>query len=455
MTRPTTHPRGRVALVGRPNVGKSTLFNRLTGTRGAIVTAVAGTTRDVIGGVVEWQGRVFGLVDTGGIIGASMDPMQNAVAERVQRATSSVDLIVFVVDGTEGPVPADDEVAADLRRNGVPVIVAVNKTDDRRARDRLSEFHRFGFNPILEIAAEHGLGIGDLLDEVVRRLPDAPGQRTHPEADPDATDAAAEMRIAIVGRPNVGKSSLVNRLVGEDRVMVSEVPGTTRDAVDATFRWRHRELRVVDTAGIRRPGKVAHGGHVEAVSVVRARHAMAQADVAVLVIDASVGVTRRDAAIAGEAESAGCGLVIAANKWDLVRGQEGNFAKEFDLDARDALKFADYAPIVHLSALTGERTAQLLERIDEVGEARRRQVSTGELNRVMEAAVRQQAPTGEAKGNIKIKYAVQSGTAPPVFTLFTTRGARLHFSYERFLMNRLRDAFGFKGTPIRLKVRGR
>ena len=441
--------------MGRPNVGKSTLFNRLTGTRGAIVTAVAGTTRDVLGGAVEWQGRVFALVDTGGVVGASLDPMQDAVAARAGRATSSVDVIVFVVDGTEGPLPADDEVAADLRRKGVPVIVAVNKTDDRRARDRLSEFHRFGFEPILEIAAEHGLGIGDLLDEVVSRLPAAADQHAEIEAEPDAAATAAETRIAIVGRPNVGKSSLVNRLVGEDRVMVSAVPGTTRDAVDEVIRWHQRELRVVDTAGIRRPGKVAHGGQVEAVSVVRARHAMEQADVAVLVIDASVGVTRRDAAIAGEAESAGCGLVIAANKWDLVRGQEGTFAKEFDLDAREALKFADYAPIVHLSALTGERTARLLERIDEVGEARRRQVTTGELNRMMEAAVRQQAPSGESRGSVKIKYAVQSGSAPPVFTIFTTRGLRLHFSYERFLMNRLRDAFGFKGTPIRLKVRGR
>ena len=455
MTRPTTPPHGQVALVGRPNVGKSTLFNRLTGTRGAIVTAVAGTTRDVLGGAVEWQGRVFALVDTGGVVGASLDPMQDAVAERVDRAAATVDLLVFVVDGREGPVPADDEVAETLRRHGVPIVVAVNKTDDRRARDRAVEFHRFGFEPIVEIAAEHGLGIGDLLDEVVSRLPPAPGQAAALTAAHE-TDAppAVETRIAVVGRPNVGKSSLVNRLLGEDRVMVSAVPGTTRDAVDQVIRWHHRELRVVDTAGMRRPGKVAQSGHVEAVSVVRARHAMEQADVSVLVVDASAGVTRRDASIAGEAEAAGCGLVVAANKWDLVRGQ-GTFAKEFDLDVRETLKFADYAPIVHLSALTGERTARLFERVDEVAEARRRQVTTAELNRMMETAVRQHAPSAEGKGSIRIKYAVQSGTAPPVFTLFTTRGERLHFSYERFLKNRLREAFGFKGTPIRLKVRGR
>ena len=456
MTRSTIQPHGQVALVGRPNVGKSTLFNRLTGTRGAIVTAVAGTTRDTLGGAVEWQGRVFALVDTGGVIGASLDPMQEAVTQRVRRAAANVDLLVFVVDGPEGPLPADDEVANELRRLGVPIIVAVNKTDDRRSRDQMPEFHRFGFEPIVEIAAEHGLGIGDLLDEVVSRLPPAPDHVTAALTEPEeAVPAASETRIAIVGRPNVGKSSLVNRLVGGDRVMVSDVPGTTRDAVDEIVRWHQRELRVVDTAGIRRPGKVAQSGQVEAVSVVRARHAMDKADVSVLVIDASVGVTRRDAAIAGEAEKAGCGLVIAANKWDLVRGQEGTFAKEFDLDAREALKFADYAPIVHISALTGERTARLLERVDQVGEARRRQVTTGELNRMMEAAVRQHAPAGKGKGSVKIKYVVQSGSAPPVFTIFTTRGERLHFSYERFLMNRLRDAFGFAGTPIRLKVRGR
>ena len=441
-----------MALVGRPNVGKSTIFNRLTGTRRAIVTSVAGTTRDVLARPVEWQRRVFTLVDTGGVVGASEDPMWEAVANRGRRAAGAVDLVVFVVDGREGPVPADDEVARELRVRGVPVVLAINKMDDHRARDRVPEFHRFGFEPIVEIAAEHGQGIGDLLDEVVARLPAVPmAARTIAEEG----EAMVEPAIAVVGRPNVGKSSLVNRLLREDRMLVSPIPGTTRDAVDEVMRWHRRRFRLVDTAGIRRPGRVAESGKVETVSVVRARHAMEQADVAVLVVDAVAGVGRRDASIAGEAAGAGCGVIIAANKWDLVKGRGPDFAKEFDDRLREALKFADYAPIVHLSALTGERTERLLALIDEVDAARRRQVTTGELNRVLGHATRTQSPSGVGRGSVQIRYGVQTGIAPPIFTLFTSRGARLHFSYERFIQNRLREAFGFTGTPIRLKVRGR
>ena len=451
MPRRQTLSSARVALVGRPNVGKSTLFNRLTGTRRAIVTAHPGTTRDVLTRPVEWQQRVFMLVDTGGVVGASEDPMREVVADRGRRAAAEVDLVVFVVDGREGPVPADDEVARELRVRGVPVVLAINKTDDKRARDHIPEFHRFGFEPVVQIAAEHGQGIGDLLDEVVVRLPPAPAAAST-SVEPDA---AAEPGIAVVGRPNVGKSSLVNRLLREDRVLVSPIPGTTRDAIDEVVRWHRRQFRIVDTAGIRRPGRVAQGGQVEAVSVVRARHAMEQADVAVLVVDAAAGVGKRDAAIAGDADAAGCGVVIAANKWDLVKNRGPGFAKEFDAQLRDALKFAEYAPVVHLSALTGERTARVLTLIEEVDAARRRQVTTGELNRVLGRATKAHTPSGARRGSLQIRYAVQTGVAPPTFTLFTSRGARLHFSYERFIRNRLRAAFGFEGTPIRLKVRGR
>ncbi len=439
---------GRVALVGRPNVGKSTLFNRLTGSRRAIVTAVAGTTRDVLEGEVEWQGRQFTLVDTGGVVGASEDPMQEAVAARGRRAAGGVDLVIFLVAGPDGPVPADEEIASELRTRSVPVLLAVNKMDDRRSEERLVEFHRFGLEPMVEIAAEHGQGVGDLLDVVIEHLPTAPA-RPEPEEDVEAP------RIAVVGRPNVGKSSLVNRLLGQDRVMVSSVPGTTRDAIEDTLRWHRQQFRLVDTAGIRRPGRVARGGQVESVSVVRARHAMEAADVAVLVVDASAGAGKRDAAIAGEAEKAGCGVVLAANKWDLVKGRGPEFVKEFDRKLRDVLKFVEYAPIVHLSALTGERADKVLKLIDEVGHARRVEVTTAELNKVIERAAARQAPSGARKGSIRIRYAVQSGVAPPTFTLFTSRGERLHFSYERYLRNQLRAAFGFIGSPIRLKVRGR
>ena len=440
---------GRVALAGRPNVGKSTLFNRLTGTRRAIVTPLAGTTRDVLAGAVEWQRRVFSLVDTGGVAGASADPMQEAVAARGRRAAGEAEVVVFVVDGGEGPVPADDELARELRARGTPVVLAVNKMDDRRARSHVPEFHRFGFEPIVEIAAEHGQGIGDLLDEIVARLP--PG----PATPPDGADVERETGVVVVGRPNVGKSSLVNRLLRGDRMLVSPTPGTTRDAVDDVMRWHRRRFRLVDTAGMRRPGRVAGGGRIEAVSVVRARHAMERTDVAVIVVDAAAGVVKRDAAIAGEAEAAGCGVVLAANKWDLVKDRGPGFAARFDEELRGALKFVDYAPIVHLSAMTGERTGRLLELVDEVAAARRTKVTTGELNRVVERATRDHRPSGAGQRTVRIRYAVQTGVAPPTFTLFTGRGARLHFSSERFLRRRLREAFGFVGTPIRLKARGR
>ena len=442
---------GRVVLVGRPNVGKSTLFNRLTGTRRAIVTPLAGTTRDVLAGEVEWQRRVFFLVDTGGVAGASADPMQEAVADRGRRAAGEAEVVVFVVDGREGPVPADDELARELRTRGTPVVVAVNKMDDRRARAHVTEFHRFGFEPIVEIAAEHGQGIGDLLDEVVARLP--PGPAAAP--DGEAAHAERETGVVVVGRPNVGKSSLVNRLLRGDRVLVSPTPGTTRDAVDDVMRWHRQQFRIVDTAGMRRPGRVAGGGRIEAVSVVRARHAMERTDVAVIVVDAAAGVVNRDAAIAGEAEAAGCGVVLAANKWDLVKDRGSGFAARFDEELRDALKFVDYAPIVHLSAVTGERTGRLLELVDEVAAARRTKVTTGELNRVVARATRDHRLSGAGQRTVHIRYAVQTGVAPPTFTLFTGRGARLHFSSERFLRRRLREAFGFVGTPIRLKARGR
>ena len=442
---------GRVVLVGRPNVGKSTLFNRLTGTRRAIVTPLAGTTRDVLAGAVEWQRRVFSLVDTGGVAGASADPMQAAVADRGRRAAGEAEVVVFVVDGVEGPVPADDELARELRTRGTPVVVAVNKMDDRRGRAHVPEFHRFGFEPIVEIAAEHGQGIGDLLDEVIARLP--PGPAAAP--DGEVADAERETGVVVVGRPNVGKSSLVNRLLRGDRVLVSPTPGTTRDAVDDVMRWHRQQFRIVDTAGMRRPGRVAGGGRIEAVSVVRARHAMERTDVAVIVVDAAAGVVNRDAAIAGEAEAAGCGVVLAANKWDLVKDRGPGFAAVFDEELRDALKFVDYAPIVHLSAMTGERTGRLLELVDEVAAARRTKVTTGELNRVVARAARDHRLSGAGQRTVQIRYAVQTGVAPPTFTLFTGRGARLHFSSERFLRRRLREAFGFVGTPIRLKARGR
>ena len=438
-----------VVLVGRPNVGKSTLFNRVTGSRRAIVTPVPGTTRDVISLPAEWQGQGFTLVDTGGMFGHSEDPLHALVLEHGRRALTTADLVVFVTDGREGPVPGDEDIAGALREAGKPVVVAVNKTDDKRGRARVMEFYRFGFEPVVEIAAEHGDGVGDLLDEVVARIKAKPMPAGEAPAEPD------ELRVAIVGRPNVGKSSLVNRLLREERVLVSEMPGTTRDAVDTVLRWHRQTFRIVDTAGIRRPGRVARSGQVEAVSVLVARRAIERADVAVLVLDATEGATDQDAAIAGEAERAGCGVIIAANKWDLVKGRGADFSKQFDEEARRGLKFLEYAPILHLSALTGERTPKLLEMIDRVGEARRQRVSTGELNRFLAAVTAAHPPPSPGRTEVRILYATQSSVAPPSFVFFTNVATRFHFSYQRYLVNRLREAFGFAGTPIRLTVRRR
>ena len=445
-----------MVLAGRPNVGKSTLFNRISGSRRAIVTATPGTTRDVLRHAAEWLGTEFELVDTGGLFGASADPLQEAVAVQGAAALDAAAVIVLVTDGRDGVVPADEEVAAHVRRTGRPVVLAVNKIDDREAEARVEEFHRLAITPVVPIAAEHGLGVGDLLDAVVARLPRRRGAgAVEPEADADAAPApgTADLAVAIIGRPNVGKSSLVNLLLREERVLVSEVAGTTRDAVDARFTWHGRGLRLVDTAGMRRPGRVARSGRIESVSLVMARRAVAEADVAVLVVDAAEGVARQDAAIAGEAERAGCGIVIAANKWDLVKDRGLNYAKQFDGDVRAALRFAEFAPILHISARTGERAPKLVARVVEVAAARARHVATGELNRFVERVTRRHPPVSPDRRNVRIKYAAQVGARPPTFVFFTNVATRFHFSYERYLRNRLRESFGFEGSPIRLRVR--
>ena len=448
MSQKTARSGPTVVLVGRPNVGKSTLFNRITDSRRAIVTPVAGTTRDTIAEPAEWQGTPFSLVDTGGMFGASTDPLHALVVEHGRRAIAAADVVVFVLDGREGLVPGDEEIAAALRSVSAPVVLAVNKTDDRRARGRALEFYRLGFEPVIEIAAEHGEGVGDLLDEIVQRLPAGRRDGRTGVADP-------ETKVAIVGRPNVGKSALLNRLLRAERSIVSDVPGTTRDTVDAVLKWHKRTFRILDTAGIRRPGRVARSGQVESISVVVARRAIEKADVAVLVVDATEGATDQDAAIAGEADQAGSGVIIAANKWDLMKGRGADFVKEFDEKLRRQLKFLDYAPVLHLSALTGERTPKLLETIDKVGEARNRRIPTAELNRFVQAVTAVHPPASPGRREVRILYAAQTAVAPPTFVFFTNVATSFHFSYERFLVNRLRESFGLAGTPVRLHVRRR
>jgi GTP-binding protein len=438
-----------VVLVGRPNVGKSTLFNRLTGTRRAIVTPIAGTTRDVIALEAEWQGSRFELVDTGGMFGASKDPLHALVLDRGRRAIASADLLVLVVDGREGLVPGDEEIAQVIRDANRPTLVAVNKMDDKRARAGALEFHRLGFDRVIEVAAEHGQGTGDLLDAIIEEVGAAGLGRELPEDQPD------DLKIAIIGRPNAGKSSLVNRLVREERMIVSEVPGTTRDAVDVMLNWHGRKFRIVDTAGIRRAGRVSASGPLESLSVLLAKRAIGAADIVVLVIDANAGATDQDATIAGEADKAGRGVIIAANKWDLMKGRGDDFAKEFDEHLRRQLKFLDYAPIVHISAATGERTVKVLEMVEKVEASRKKRVRTPALNKFVAQITAAHPPVSPGRRHVRILYATQADIAPPTFVLFTNVATQFHFSYQRFLVNKLREEFGFLGTPIRLHIRRR
>jgi GTP-binding protein len=370
------------------------------------------------------------------------------VLERGRRAILDADLIIFVVDGRQGLVPGDEEIADALRAANKPVLLAINKTDDRRAKGSV-EFYQLGFDPVTETSAEHGEGVGDLLDEVVQRL-------KHWEGPRDETSAAKdEVAVSIVGRPNAGKSSLVNRLLREERMIVSEMPGTTRDAVDTQLTWHRRKFRIIDTAGIRRPGRVARSGQVESVSVLLAKRSIESADIVVLMLDALQGATDQDAAIAGEADTAGRGVIIVANKWDLVKDRGSDYVKIFDEALRRQLKFLDYAPILHISALTGERAPKLLETIDRVTESRKKRVKTPELNKFVAEVTAAHPPASPGRHHVRILYAAQTGIAPPTFVFFTNVATKFHFSYERFLVNQLRERFGFEGTPIRFHVRTR
>ncbi len=461
-------PLPRVVLVGRPNVGKSTLFNRLSGARRSIVTAIAGTTRDVITHPVTWGDARFDLTDTGGLFGASEDPLHELVVARGQRALKSAELIIFVVDGREGLIPGDQQIAAAARETGVPVILAINKMDDRRGKAGALELYRMGFDSVVEISAEHGQAVGDLLEVIVAILPQARSRAvdvdledledveaaTVAEGRPEMPDSG-ETAIAIVGRPNAGKSSLVNRLLREERMIVSEMPGTTRDSVDSVLMWHRRQFRLVDTAGIRKPGKVSKSGQMETLSVMLAKRAIERADVVVLVIDATVGPTDQDGAIAGAAKDAGRGVIVAANKWDLMKEQGPEASKVFDENLRYQLKFLDFAPILHISAATGERTPKLLETVDKVYAATRKRVPTGELNRFIQKITGAAPPVTASRRNMRVMYASQAAVAPPTFILFTNSMTKLHFSYERFLENRLREEYEFLGAPIRIQIRGR
>ncbi len=498
-----------IAIVGRPNVGKSTLFNRVVGERAAIVEDRARTTRDRLYGDAEWNGRRFVLVDTGGLEIDPDDPIEAKVQVQARLAIAEADIIVFVVDAIAGLTPADQEAAELLRTASAPVFVAVNKADNPRRELEAAEFWSLGWEQTHPIAANHGRGVADLLDELVRALPPEteaeiarkaraeeaddfaqevatgrlrpyvvgdPGDEAEAgaadlEADEDAAADAAEVArwdammaaasddsppaIAFVGRPNVGKSSLINALLGEERTIVSEIPGTTRDAIDSRIAWGRTEVVLIDTAGIRRRGKVASGPAAERYSTLRSLKAISRADVAVLLVDGVDGLTAQDAHVAGYVVEEGKGLVIAINKWDAVEDKTGKTFDTYVEWIRKDAPFLDFAPVVSISAKTGQRIDRVLELAVDVWAERRRRIGTGELNRLVSVASdRQQAPIVKGK-RPKIFYATQAAVAPPTFVFFAREAASVHFSYQRYLENRLRETFGFLGTPIRLVFRER
>jgi GTP-binding protein len=432
-----------VVILGRPNVGKSTLFNKLTGTRRSIVGDEPGITRDRIYGRAEWRAREFRLVDTGGIIPDEKELIPANILRQARAALDEAALILLVVDARAGITPLDEELAELARSTRKPVFVAANKVDSMKLEADAQEFQRWGFEEVYPISAEHGNGIGDMLDAVLELLP-------APEAREEKRD---EVRLSIVGRPNVGKSSLVNKLTGEERVIVSPIPGTTRDAVDTEIRFDETLFRLVDTAGIRRKGKTEL--MAEKISVVMARRSLERSDVAILMIDAVEGPTALDANIAGYVHEAGVSLIIAVNKWDAVE-KDNYTTNQYEQRIRDMMKFADYAPIVFISAKSGQRVTKVLELARRAYEARRKRIPTSELNRFFERNLEQPRATTKSRFPIRVLYMTQAATNPPTFVLFTSARnprARLHFSYERYLENRLREEFEFFATPIWIKQR--
>jgi len=438
-------PKPVVAIVGRPNVGKSTLFNRIIGRNFAIVEDTPGVTRDRNYTEAEWEGKRFLLVDTGGFEPETEDPMYSKMREQTTLAVEEADFIIFLLDGKQGLLPADIEVSQRLRASGKPVIYAVNKVDGEKHEGFIPDFYRLGIDTLFPVSAQHGQGFSELMDELGHMLPE-----TSREAEEN--ELAEVPRIAIIGRPNVGKSSFVNALIGEDRMIVSPVAGTTRDAVDSMYQYYGRKYVLVDTAGIRSRGRISQG--IEKYSVMRAMKSLSRADVALVLIDASEGITEQDERIVGLAHEEGKGIILVLNKWDLVPDKEQAY-KRFITEVQQRLKFVDYASVITLSAHTRQRITKVFEEIDKVIEEREKRVPTAELNRVFEKlAARHEPPLYRAR-RVKYYYITQVAIKPPTFVVFVNYPDGVHFSYMRYIENNLREAFGFRGTPVRIFAKKR
>jgi GTP-binding protein len=436
MTKPT------VALVGRPNTGKSTLFNRLVGGREAVVSDQAGTTRDRHFGDATWNGRDFWIVDTGGLVPDSQETMDKAIRAQVERAVTEADLVLLLVDGRDGLNPIDADIAKRLRQTGAKVMLAVNKLDEIREQDARHGFHELGLGEPWPVSASTGKGTGDLLDEIVKQLPEM-----------EVVEDPTEIRIAVVGRPNAGKSSLVNRLLGEERLVVTPIAGTTRDAIDSRMSYHGRTLTFVDTAGLRRKAKVE--SDLEFYSNIRTERAIDRADVCVLVVDAERGLHNQDLRIASHAWDRGAGLVIVVNKWDLVEEKDANTAKRGQAMLVEKAPFLEFVPFVYGSALTGQRIRKLLDVVLEVADNRDRRITTHQVNEVLQSLVERNAPSQQPGEAVKLLFASQINIKPPEFAIVTNRPDEIPESYQRYLVRGFREAWGFKGAPIRVKYNRR
>ena len=432
-----------VAIVGRPNVGKSTLFNVLAGEMSSIVKDTPGVTRDRIYAEVTWLNHNFTMIDTGGIEPDSKDIILSQMREQAQIAIDTADVIIFLTDVRQGLVDADSKVADMLRRSGKPVVLVVNKVDSfEKFMADVYEFYNLGIGDPIPISASSRLGIGDMLDEVTKYFPERDGEEEEDERP----------RIAIVGKPNVGKSSIVNKLLGKNRVIVSDIAGTTRDAIDTAIKFNGKEYVFIDTAGLRRKNKIKE--ELERYSIIRTVTAVERADVVLMVIDATEGVTEQDAKIAGIAHERGKGVIIVVNKWDAIEKNDKTMY-EFEKDIRNTLSYMPYAEIMYVSAMTGQRLPKLYEMIDVVMENQTLRVATGVLNEIMTEAVALQQPPSDKGKRLKLYYITQVSVKPPTFVIFVNDKELMHFSYTRYLENKIREAFGFRGTSLKFFIRER
>lgn len=432
--------KGILCIVGRPNVGKSTLFNRIVGKRIAITEDKPGVTRDRIYAEGEWLGNHFTVIDTGGLEPEKEDTIMDNIQRQAQIAIETADVILFVTDGTEGLTSTDREIASILRRSGNEVILTTNKIDNPDKNTDIYDFYELGFGEPMIISSEQGLGIGDLLDEIVKHFP-----KEKIESDEDDVT-----KVTLIGKPNVGKSSLINNILGEERVIVTNIPGTTRDAIDSHLEYNDNKYIFIDTAGLRRKRSINE--NVERYSVIRTLTAVDRSDVCILVIDALEGVTEQDTKIAGYAHDNGKAMIIAINKWDLV-DKENTTYREFEKNIRESLGFMIYAPIVFISALTGQRIPKLMDLLNLVNNNYSLRISTGVLNDIINQAVLMKQPPSEKGRKCKVYYGTQVSVRPPTFIIFINDKELMHFSYERYLENQIRTHFGFSGTPIKLEFR--